>query len=138
MAEQLQIQIVTPDKIVVDDEASIVMAPGSDGEFGVLNGHTPFLTGLQIGMVHYRDESNNERYVFVNGGFAEALPNKVTILAESAERRRDIDTTRAQEAMQRAEKRIESAVGDDDINVDRARVALARATWRLKLSEIRT
>ena len=74
----------------------------------------------------------------MNGGFAEALPDKVTILAESAERRRDIDTTRAKESMQRAEKRIESAVGDDDIDVDRARGALARAMWRLKLAEIRT
>ncbi len=138
MAENIKIQIVTPDKVVIDDNASIVMAPGSDGEFGVLNGHTPFLTGLQVGTVHYRDESNKERYVFVNGGFAEALPDKVTILAESAERRRNIDTERAKEAMNRAEKRIESAVGDDDIDVDRARTALVRATWRLKLSEIRT
>ncbi len=136
MAENIKIQIVTPDKIVVDDEASIVMAPGSDGEFGVLNGHTPFLTGLQVGMIHYRDESNKERYVFVNGGFAEVLPDRVTILAESAERRRNIDTERAKEAMNRAEKRVESAVGDDDIDVDRARTALARATWRLKLAEI--
>ena len=137
MAENIKIQIVTPDKVVIDDNASIVMAPGSDGEFGVLNGHTPFLTALQVGTIHYRDESNKERYVFVNGGFAEALPDKVTILAESAERRRNIDTERAKEAMNRAEKRIESAVGDDDIDVDRARTALARATWRLKLAEIR-
>lgn len=138
MAENIKIQIVTPDKIVVDDEASIVMAPGSEGEFGVLDGHTPFLTGLQIGNVHYKDAGNNERYVFVNGGFAEALPDKVTILAESAERRRDIDTTRAKEAMQRAEEHIERAVSESDIDVDRARTALARATWRLKLAEIRT
>ncbi|MBW1835471.1 MAG: F0F1 ATP synthase subunit epsilon [Deltaproteobacteria bacterium] len=138
MAENIKIQIVTPDKVVIDDNASIVMAPGSDGEFGVLNGHTPFLTALQVGTIHYRDESNKERYVFVNGGFAEALPDKVTILAESAERRRDIDKKRAEEAMRRAEERIESAAGNEDIDVDRARIALARATWRLTLSKVST
>jgi len=135
MAEKIKIQIVTPDKIVVDDEANIVMAPGSDGEFGVLNGHTPFLTGLQVGTVHYKDGNNQERFIFVNGGFVETLPDKVTILAESAERRRSIDKDRAQEAVKRAEERIQSAERDDSIDIERAKLALARALWRLKLAE---
>jgi F-type H+-transporting ATPase subunit epsilon len=137
MAEKIKIQVVTPNKIVVDDEANIVMAPGSDGEFGVLSGHTPFLTGLQVGTVHYRDENDKERFIFVNGGFAETLPDKVTILAESAERRRDIDKTRAQEAVKRAEERISTAERDDSIDIERARAALHRALWRLKLAEVK-
>ena len=137
MAEKIKIQVVTPNKIVVDDEANIVMAPGSDGEFGVLSGHTPFLTGLQVGTVHYRDENDQERFIFVNGGFAEALPDKVTILAESAERRRDIDKARAQEAVKRAEERISNAERDDSVDIERARAALARALWRLKLAEVK-
>jgi len=137
MAEKIKIQVVTPDKIVVDDEANIVMAPGSDGEFGVLSGHTPFLTGLQVGTVHYRDENNQEQFIFVNGGFAETLPDKVTILAESAERRRDIDKVRAQEAVKRAEERIANAERDESVDIERARAALARALWRLKLAEVK-
>jgi F-type H+-transporting ATPase subunit epsilon len=137
MAEKIKIQVVTPDKIVVDDEANIVMAPGADGEFGVLSGHTPFLTSLQVGTVHYRDANNQERFIFVNGGFAETLPDKVTILAESAERKRDIDKTRAQEAVKRAEERIANAERDESIDIERARAALARALWRLKLAEVK-
>ncbi|MCZ7391635.1 ATP synthase F1 subunit epsilon, partial [Klebsiella pneumoniae] len=81
--------------------AQIVMAPGSEGEFGVLIGHTPFMTSLKTGILRYRDSGGTERFIFVSGGFAEALPNKVTVLAESAERRRDIDVERARSALER-------------------------------------
>ena len=90
MAGNIRLEVVTPERQVVNDEAQIVMAPGSEGEFGVLIGHTPFMTSLKTGILRYRDSSGTERFVFVSGGFAEALPNKVTVLAESAERRRDI------------------------------------------------
>ncbi|MFH2065228.1 MAG: F0F1 ATP synthase subunit epsilon [Pseudomonadota bacterium] len=132
MTENIKLEIVTPDSLVVDDEAQIVMAPGTDGEFGVLKGHTPFLTSLKIGSVKYKDASGKERVVFVSGGFAEALPNKVTILAESAERRRDIDQDRAKQAMERAEKRL-SKENDDSIDYIRAKAALVRAIHRLKV-----
>ncbi|RJP79387.1 MAG: F0F1 ATP synthase subunit epsilon [Desulfobacteraceae bacterium] len=132
MAENIKLEIVTPDNLVVDEEAQIVMAPGTDGEFGVLKGHTPFLTSLKIGSVKYKDASGKERVVFVSGGFAEALPNKVTILAESAERRRDIDQDRAKQAMERAEKRL-STENDDSIDYIRAKAALVRAIHRLKV-----
>jgi F-type H+-transporting ATPase subunit epsilon len=132
MAENIKLEIVTPDGLVVDDEAQIVMAPGTDGEFGVLKGHTPFLTSLKIGSVKYKDASGKERVVFVSGGFSEALPDKVTILAESAERRRDIDQDRAKQAMERAEKRL-TLENDDSIDYMRAKAALARSIHRLKI-----
>jgi F-type H+-transporting ATPase subunit epsilon len=104
------------------------------GEFGVLIGHTPFLTTLKTGAVHYKDANGNERFLFVSGGFAEALPDKVTVLAESAERRRDIDTERAKAAMERAERRLEK---EKDVDLVRAKAALERAVYRLKLAETR-
>jgi ATP synthase F1 epsilon subunit len=79
MAGNIQLEIVTPDKAVVSEEVKIVMAPGSLGEFGVLIGHTPFLTTLRTGIIRYTDAQGIERYVFVNGGFAETLPDKVTV-----------------------------------------------------------
>jgi F-type H+-transporting ATPase subunit epsilon len=78
MAENIRLEVVTPEKQVVNDMAQIVMAPGSLGEFGVLSGHTPFMTSLKTGAIHYRDQNGKDQYVFVSGGFAEALPDKVT------------------------------------------------------------
>jgi len=132
MAGNIRLEIVTPTTDVVNEDAQIVMAPGSLGEFGVLTGHTPFMTSLKIGEIRYTDTSGTERHVFVSGGFAEALPDKVTVLAESAERRRDIDLDRAQTALSRAEKRM--AEGDNTLDVIRAKAALARANMRVQLA----
>lgn len=136
MAGNIMLEIVTPEKSVVSEAAQIVMAPGSLGEFGVLVGHTPFMSTLKMGSVHYRDSEGQERFVFVSGGFAEALPEKVTILAESAERRADIDLERAKSALKRAQERLAS---EDklDIDFERARIALERALHRVKLAESR-
>jgi len=136
MAENIKIEVVTPEKSVVSEEAQIVMAPGSLGEFGVLVGHTPFLTTLKIGTIRYKDAGGTEKYVFVNSGFAEALPDKVTVLAESAERRKDIDIERAKAAMERAEKRLAEDRSKEDIDFRRANVALSRAVERVKLAEL--
>ena len=135
MAGNIRLEVVTPERQVVNDEAQIVMAPGSEGEFGVLIGHTPFMTSLKTGILRYRDSSGTERFVFVSGGFAEALPNKVTVLAESAERRRDIDVERARSALERAQKRL--ANKQDEIDYVRARAALERALHRIRLVESR-
>jgi len=137
MAGNIKLEIVTPDKAVVSEDVQIVMAPGSLGEFGVLAGHTPFLTTLKSGVIRYTDAQGAEQYVFVNGGFAEALPDKVTVLAESAEKRKDIDLNRAKAAQQRAEKRLEEARTREDIDADRAKAALARAVVRINLAELR-
>ena len=137
MAENVKLEIVTPDKAIVSEEVKIVMAPGSLGEFGVLIGHTPFLTTLKTGIIRYTDAQGTERYVFVNGGFAEALPDKVTVLAESSERRQDVDLNRAKAAQKRAEKRLEEVRTREDIDAVRAKAALERAMVRINLAELR-
>ncbi len=133
MAENIILEVVTPEKEVVNEPTQMVMAPGSMGEFGVLNGHTPFMTSLKTGTIRYKDESGNERYVFVSGGFAEALPEKVTVLAESAERRSDIDIERAQAAIERSEKRLSDERSKEKVDFIRARAALERAKQRVVL-----
>jgi F-type H+-transporting ATPase subunit epsilon len=137
MAKSIWLEVVTPDRSVVSEEAEIVMAPGTEGEFGVLSGHTPFLSTLKVGAVKYKDAGGRERCVFVSGGFAEALPEKVTILAESAERRCDIDLDRAKTALKRAQERLE-AEKKDELEYVRARAALERALERLRLAESRS
>ena len=133
MADNIRLEVVTPEKQVVNEMAQIVMAPGSMGEFGVLIGHTPFMTSLSTGAVHYRDEKGKDQYVFVSGGFAEALPDKVTVLAQSAEKSEEIDLERAKDAMARAEKRLADR-SSEDIDFVRARAALERSLVRIKLS----
>ena len=137
MAGNITLEIVTPDKVIVSEEAQMVAAPGVLGEFGVLIGHTPFMTTLKTGVIRYTDAAGSEKYAFMSGGFAEALPDKVTVLAESAERRRDIDFDRARAAMQRAEKRLVEDRLLEDIDFTRARAALERAVLRIKLAESR-
>ncbi len=134
MAENIKLEVVTPEKYVVSEDAQIVMAPGSLGEFGVLRGHTPFLTSLRIGRLHYKDTSGKERELFVSGGFAEALPDRVTVLAESAERRSEIDLDRAKAALERAQTRMAEEKAEN-INFERARTAMYRAMERVKLAE---
>jgi F-type H+-transporting ATPase subunit epsilon len=138
MAGNIRLQIVTPEKSVVDEDAQIVASPGSLGEFGVLTGHTPFMTTLKLGTIRYTDAGGVERCVFISGGFAEALPDRVTVLAESAERRRDIDVERAKSALERAQKRLsleKEASNKENIDFIRAKAALERAIHRLKLAE---
>ena len=135
MAEKLFLEVVTPQEAIVSEEVEIVVAPGSEGEFGALKGHTTFLTSLKLGTLRYKDANGKERLLFINGGFAEVLPNKVTILAESAERRKGIDVTRAQEAKTRAEQRLTAKTADLDFL--RAEAALRRAIDRIKIAGTR-
>ncbi len=134
MAQLIRLEVVTPEKFVVSEDVEIVMAPGSLGQFGVLPNHTPFLTSLKVGSIDYRDSNGKSHVVFVSGGFAEALPDRVTVLAESAERRRDIDIDRARAALERAQKRLADAK-TENINFDRAQAALYRALERVKAFE---
>lgn len=138
MAGTIRLQVVTPERLVVDEDVQIVMAPGSQGEFGVLIGHTPFLTTLKNGTVRYDDSKGQAHYVFVSGGFAEALPDRVTVLAESAERQSDIDEVRAQASLERAQKRLggEPPVPGEKVDEARARAALERAIHRLALVKL--
>ncbi len=136
MAGELKLEVVTPDKAVVSELAKMVVAPGAYGEFGVLPGHTTFLTTLQTGMIRYQEQGGSEQVVFVNGGFAEVMQDTVTVLAESAERRQEIDVERAKAAMKRAEERLAETSKKEDFDFRRAQVALQRAITRLKIAGV--
>jgi F-type H+-transporting ATPase subunit epsilon len=134
MAESFQLEIVTPEKKVVDTRAQEMQIPGKNGYLGILPGHAPLITELAVGEITFRDGSgsSNEQRLAVAWGFAEVLPDKVTILAESAERPSEIDVDRAREAKQRAEQRLTS--GDTSVDVDRALDALQRAETRIDVA----
>jgi len=132
MAEKIKLEVVTPSKAVVSEDAQIVVAPGILGEFGVLSGHTPFLTTLKVGTIRYIDANGTEQCVFVSSGFAETLPDKVTVLAESAELQCDIDVERAKSALQRAQDRLDSS--KDNVDFARAKAALDRAMHRIRVA----
>ncbi len=137
MAENIRLEVVTPRRAVVSEDVRMVVAPGTEGEFGVLVGHTPFLTTLKVGTVRYTDSRGTDQQIFVSGGFAEVLPDKVTILAESAEKRADIDIERAKSALKRAQQRMEEARHKENIDYARARAALERALHRIRLLDAR-
>ena len=135
MAGNIRLEVVTPEASVVSENAQIVVAPGSLGEFGALIGHTPFLTTLKMGVLRYKAADGVEKSVFISSGFAEVLPDKVTVLAESAESRRDIDIERVKKAIKRAQERLASK--KPDINYERAKASLQRALYRIRVAETR-
>src|SRR3979411_1327031 len=104
MAEAFQLEIVTPEKRVVDTAATEAQIPGKNGYLGVLPGHAPLITELSVGEVTFHTGNNEEQRLAVAWGFAEVLPDKVTILAETAERPSEIDVERARKAKERAEQ----------------------------------
>ena len=132
MAETLQLEIVTPERLVEKDTVSEVQVPGKDGYLGILPGHAPLITELGVGEIRYRGDGMEYRLA-VAWGFAEVLPNKVTILAETAERANEIDLPRAQKAKQAAEERLHNA--DDEETTDKALNQLARAETRIAVAE---
>jgi F-type H+-transporting ATPase subunit epsilon len=133
MAEKIQLEVVTPDRLVISESVDIVMAMGALGEFGILANHVPFLTTLQAGELRFRKDNQLE-YVVVTGGFAEVSNNKVTVLAEAAEKAREIDLDRARRARERAEKRLAQAKSEA-VDYTRAEAALKRALLRLNVAE---
>lgn len=127
----LTLEIVTPDRRVVQEQVDAVEIPGSDGYFGVLPGHTPLLAMLKVGELWYR-KGGTKYYVSIAFGFAEVLPDRVTILAQLAERPEEIDIARAEAAKRRAEERI--AKPSHDIDFERARIALMKSLVRLQVA----
>ena len=132
MADTFQLEIVTPEKLVVKDVAEEMQIPAKNGYLGILPGHAPLITELGVGHISYR-HGGDTHYFCVAWGFAEVLPEKVTILAETAERGEDVDCERAQKAKERAEKRLASS--DPQVDVPRAQNALARANTRLEVAD---
>jgi F-type H+-transporting ATPase subunit epsilon len=131
MSDKFQLEIVTPEKKVVDTTAEEVQIPGRNGYLGVLPGHAPLITELAVGEITYHTGAEEQRLA-VAWGFAEVLPDKVTILAESAERPSEIDVERARKAKARAEQRLTS--GDITVDVERSLDALNKAETRLEVA----
>lgn len=127
----IELQIVTPDRLIVREQVDEVQIPGSEGYFGVLPGHTPLLASLTVGELWYR-QGQDKHYLSIAFGFAEVLPDRVTILAQLAERAEDIDLTRAEASRQRAEERL--AQPRSDIDYERARIALMKSMARIQVS----
>jgi F-type H+-transporting ATPase subunit epsilon len=129
----LHVELATPIRLVLAEDADEVVIPGSDGYFGVLPGHAPLLALLGVGEVMCRT-GRIERYLAVSGGFAEVGPERVTILAETAERPEEIDTVRAHAARERAERQLAARGGDEEIDYAQAALALERAQVRLRVA----
>ncbi len=132
MASKLLLEIVTPDRKVLSQEVEYIGAPGIEGEFGVLPNHIPFLSALGVGNLYYKD-GGRSHYVFISGGFAEVGNNKVTILAEVAEKAVEIDIDRARKAEEKAKARLAKA--QDRIESARAQAALQRAIARMSCKD---
>lgn len=133
MAEKLTLDIVTPYGHVFTEEVDEVVTTGSEGEFGILPDHVPFLTTLKVGMLTYKKGSETGIF-FINSGYAEVGPERVTILADSAEKSVDIDVERAKAAMKRAEERLQQI---DKFDQARATSSLERALGRIHVAERR-
>jgi F-type H+-transporting ATPase subunit epsilon len=133
MADELMLEIVTPEKMAFSGNVEDVTIPGTEGEFGVLRGHEAFLTSVDIGQLVFT-KNNKKTYYAVNTGYAEVTANKVTVLIETAERSDYIDKNRARRAKENAEARLERIAKDSD-EFEKARIALIRAIVRLNVAE---
>jgi F-type H+-transporting ATPase subunit epsilon len=131
LPDHLTLEILTPESSIVSEQVDAVQIPGAEGSFGVLPGHTPLLATLQVGELWYR-QGQDTSYVVVSFGFAEVLPDRVTILAQIAESADVIDVTRAQAAQKRAKDRLARPIADMD--VERARLAMLKSLVRLRVA----
>ena len=130
----IELTIVTPERSLVSEQVDEIQIPGAGGYLGVLPGHAPLFTELKVGELSYR-KGNNWTSLAVAWGFAEVLPDQVRVLAETAERATEIDVDRAMKAKERAEQRLTK--GGDDVDYDRARIALQRALIRIQVAQKR-
>jgi F-type H+-transporting ATPase subunit epsilon len=123
-----RLEFVTPERAIVTEEVDEVQLPGEGGFFGVLPGHAPLLASLVPGHMWYR-KGNETSHAFLGGGFAEVVPDRVSILAPMAEKAEEIDKARAEASKRRAEERMAKPV--TEIDFERARISLLRAISRL-------
>jgi F-type H+-transporting ATPase subunit epsilon len=131
---KLTLEIVTPDRALVTEQVDEVERPGSEGYFGVLPGHTPLLASLSVGELWYR-VGQEKHFLSLAFGFAEVLPERVTVLAQIAERAQDIDIERAERAKQRAQERLTKATTPQaDMDFERARIAMMKSLIRLQVA----
>ncbi len=133
LPESIQLIIVTPERQLLRETVVEVTIPGLDGQLGILPGHAPLMTELGIGELAYRTSTSSQPIALaVISGFAEVLPDRVTVLAETAERAEEIDLARAEAAKARAEKRL--AAGDPNIDWDRLNISLQRSIIRIQVA----
>lgn len=130
----IRCEIVSQDRLVYEGDADIVMVPGSLGEMGILPGHAPLLSSLEMGVIRVKTGESEEIFT-VTGGFIEVQPDIVTIMADAAENVEDIDIDRAEEAMKRAAHLLEEYSTTDTENYMRVQAALRRSNLRLKAAE---
>ena len=130
----MKLEIITAEQVVYSDDVDVVVAPGIEGELGILPHHAPLMTSLQPGEIRVRKDGE-EVFLAVSGGFLEMMANKLTILADTAERSEEIDEARVQEAIKRAEERL--AMGSADMDLERAVATLRRSQTRLKVVQRR-
>jgi len=131
--EAIELIVVTPERQLLHETVVEVIVPGLDGELGILPGHAPLITELGIGELRYRTATSSQPVLLaILRGFAEVLPDRVTLLAETAERAGEIDLARAEAAKARAEQRLAS--NDTNIDWDRATIALQRAVIRIQIA----
>jgi F-type H+-transporting ATPase subunit epsilon len=130
----LLLEVVTPKGVLVSQNVDMVIAPGAEGEFGVLPGHINFLSAIVPGRLRF-DYGGKSEYMAVSPGFAEVSGDRLSILADSAEKAVDIDIERARRAMERAKKRLEKDRSSKDIDFQRAETALKRAISRIEVAE---
>lgn len=133
LPDSIQLIVVTPERQLLQETVVEVTVPGLDGELGILPGHAPLITELGIGELNYRTSTGGQTApLTVLGGFAEVLPDRVTILAETAERATEVDLERAERALERAQKRMAS--NDTNLDWDRATLALRRSIIRIQVA----
>jgi F-type H+-transporting ATPase subunit epsilon len=132
MAKSFHLEVVTPDRMLISEEAVSIIAPGVEGYLGVLANHAPLVTELGVGILRIRYPDDTEENVAVSGGFMEVANNRVLVLADAAERPQDIDIQRAKEALLRARQRLQDPTADHE----HAQAALERALNRLKAAGI--
>jgi len=133
---KIRFEIATAERVIYSDDVDIVIAPGIEGQMAILPSHAPLLTMLQPGELVVRKEGE-ETAIFVSGGFLEVMQNRVTVLADTAERAEEIDVERAEEAKRRAEERLKDKEYLPEMDLARAEVALRRALTRIKVAERR-
>jgi len=128
------VEIVTPEEILFRDEVQFLVAPGTEGELGIMRNHAPLVGSLKIGVLRYKDQNGTQKKLAVSGGFMEVVDNVARVLAETAEHGENVDVLRAKSAKERAEKRLQAR--DETINALRAEMALKRAIARLKAAGV--
>jgi len=130
MADKLNLEVITPEKLALREQVDEVIVPGLDGELGILPDHTPLISQLKTGILSYRQGAQNRR-MHVSGGFVEVASDRVSVLSDVAEKPEEIDVARAQLAKERAERRI--GTRGEDIDFSRAELKLQRAMIRIQL-----